>query len=82
MVLHPAICIETTRPGARITALLRDTGLGTRAVSVDYTLRAAVGRGPDIVGQAGAGWLGADSAALRERAAGRRLTWVHGALGC
>jgi len=78
VVNHIALGVEATRAGTGIAALLINAGLMTGTLSIDGTLRTAIGWSTQILGQAGAGWSAVNLATLRIRSARRRNTGVKG----
>lgn len=59
-----ALSVDTTRARTRVDTLAVDTGLCGRAVRVDNTLGATVGRGTHVPGQARTGGVAAVGLAL------------------
>lgn len=77
MILHAAVSVLAARADARITTLLRDTGLIRRAVRVHYTFRPAIWRYAYVVFQAGACSLIVDHFAFRVETARAWETGIH-----
>ena len=63
---------RSTGPGTRVTALLSGTGEVAGTITVEKTLRSAVGRNSDISGQTGTGCETSLVPALREWSTGVR----------
>ena len=72
---------RSTGSRAGITALFVNTSSVTRALRVDHALGPAVGRYPDIAGQAGAGRDATNVFALGVLTARIWHTWVGGPWG-
>ena len=70
VVDHLTLGCRSTGPGTRVTALLFQTGEVPGTLTVENTLRSAVGRDSYISRQAGTGCHASLVSALRERSAG------------
>ena len=70
VVDHLTLGCRSTGPGTRVTALLSETGEVAGTLTVENTLRSAVGRNSDISSQAGTGCDTSLASALGERPTG------------
>lgn len=76
MSVNSALGVLAARAGARILALVLGAHQTRRTVSIDDTLRPAVGRRADVVGHTLAGSLFAVYTAMCVRTAWRWIAWA------